>query len=241
MLFFKSDDAKLLKNEHVLKKSTYLIFQHDLASSVFELFHSFSKKDYICHNSIQKNVMKNPLLAKTRLIMLLLTTFMIASCGSSTGGRYDKEEKKNTTDKTSNDKETDLTSLPKEDFDITPYKIQITVPEKKSYSDKNSKNIWFDYGSPKIENKTKSLVGTVEGFRVLVLTTDNPEEANQVKADIYFNQNANEVYVDFEPPFYKVKVGDFDSQKNADDLKFKLNQLGYKEAKVIKEKINVYK
>ena len=185
--------------------------------------------------------MKNALLAETRILLLLLMSFLIASCGSSTGSRYDKEEKNNTTDKTSTEKETDLTSLPKEDFDITPYKTKITIPEQKKYSDKNSKNVWFDYGSPKIENKTKSLVGTAEGFRVLVLTTDNAEEANQVKADIYFNQNAYEVYVDFEPPFYKVKVGDFDSQKTADDLKFKLNQLGYKEAKVIKEKINVYK
>ena len=185
--------------------------------------------------------MKNALLAETRILLLLLISFLIASCGASTGSRYDKEEKNNTTDKPSISKETDLTSLPKEDFDITPYKTEITIPEKKNYSNKNSSNIWFDYGSPKIENKTKSLVGTAEGYRILVLTTDNPEEANQVKADIYFNQNTNEVYVDFEPPFYKVKVGDFDSQKTADDLKFKLNQLGYKEAKVIKEKINLYK
>lgn len=185
--------------------------------------------------------MKNPLTGKTCLLILPLMIFLIASCSSSTASRYNKEEKNKTTDTSSNSKETDLTSLPNEDFDITPYKTQITLPEKKSYSDKNSKNIWFDYGSPKIENKTKSLVGNAEGFRVLVLTTDNPEEANQVKADIYFNQNTNEVYVDFEPPFYKVKVGDFDTQKNADDLRFKLNQLGYKEAKVIKEKINIYK
>ncbi len=53
--------------------------------------------------------------------------------------------------------------------------------------------------------------------------------------------NVNEVYLDFEPPFYKVKVGDFDSQGIADDLRFKLNQLGYKEAKVVKDKINIYK
>ena len=36
-------------------------------------------------------------------------------------------------------------------------------------------------------------------------------------------------------------AGDFDNQKPADDLRFKLNQLGYKEAKVVKDKINIYK
>ncbi len=70
-----------------------------------------------------------------------------------------------------------------------------------------------------LKQKRKSLVGTADGFRVLVLTTDNIEEANQIKADVYFSQNSNEVYIDFEPPFYKVKVGDFDSQKTADDLR----------------------
>ena len=99
----------------------------------------------------------------------------------------------------------------------------------------------FDYSSPENVNKPKSLIGTADGFRVLVITTDNLEEANQIKADVYFSKNADDIYVDFEPPFYKVKVGDFDSQKSADEIKFKLNQLGYKEAKVIKDKINIFK
>ena len=101
--------------------------------------------------------------------------------------------------------------------------------------------MWFDYGSNIIETKTKSLVGTDDGFRVIVLTSDNLEEANQVKADVYFSLSAYEVYIDFEPPFYKVKVGDFDTLKPADELRFRLSQLGYKESKVIKDKINIYK
>ena len=101
--------------------------------------------------------------------------------------------------------------------------------------------MWFDYGSPEMKTKIKSLIGTSDGYRVLVLTTDNIEEANQIKADVYFSESFYEVYIDFEPPFYKVKTGDFDSQKSADDLRFKLNQLGYKEGKVIKDKINIFK
>ena len=185
--------------------------------------------------------MKKPLLTAVSLLILFITTIIIVSCASSTGSRYDNKNDTNTDDNSTDPNKKNLTELPKEDFDITPYKTQITIPEKKKYTSGNNENIWFDYGSEEIETKTKSLVGTADGYRVLILTTDNPEEANQVKADIYFSKNANEVYVDFEPPFYKVKVGDFDSQKNADDLRFKLNQLGYKEAKVIKEKINIYK
>jgi hypothetical protein len=161
-------------------------------------------------------------------------------CSASTGSRYEKEKVK-TEDNTELKTGVDKTSIVEEDFDITPYKAEIIVPEKKVNNVVENQNVWFDYGSPIIETKTKTLVGTVEGFRVLVLTTDNIEEANQIKADVYFNQNSNEVYIDFEPPFYKVKAGDFNNQKTADDLRFKLNQLGYKEAKIIKDKINLYK
>ena len=84
-------------------------------------------------------------------------------------------------------------------------------------------------------------MGTEDGYRVQVLVTDDLDEANRLKSDVYFTKSVDEVYVDFEPPFYKVKVGDFSVQKSAEDLRFKLNQLGYKDAKVIKDKINIFK
>ena len=183
--------------------------------------------------------MKRSLFIENVSLLVFITIVVLYGCSASTGSRYEKEKVKsedNTEIKTEDVKTSDV----KEDFDITPYKVEIIIPEKKGSEVSKNQNVWFDYGSPGIETKTKTLVGTGEGFRVLVLTTDNIEEANQIKADVYFSQNSNEVYIDFEPPFYKVKAGDFDTQKTADDLRFKLNQLGYKEAKVIKDKINLY-
>jgi uncharacterized protein YcfL len=185
--------------------------------------------------------MKRALFNIKTLLIISISALSFYSCSASTGSRYVKENKV-ISDNTSDQKnETIKTSPFIEDFDITPYKTEIIVPEKKIKTTAKNKNVWFDYGSPEVETQTKTLVGTSDGFRVLVLTTDNIEEANQIKADVYFSQNSSEVYIDFEPPFYKVKAGDFDSQKIADDLKFKLNQLGYKEVKVIKDKINIYK
>ena len=183
-----------------------------------------------------------------QLLSILKTVFtvfiallVISACSASTGSRYVKNDNVNT-EKSTTEKNEDIKVPPlKEDFDITPYKTEIIVPEKKVSGVIENQNVWFDYGSPEVETKTKTVIGTGDGFRVLVLTTDNIEEANQIRTDVYFSQNSNEVYIDFEPPFYKVKTGDFDTQKTADDLRFKLNQLGYKEAKVIKDKINIYK
>jgi hypothetical protein len=185
--------------------------------------------------------MKKSLFAIKTLFAVFSFVLIIYSCSASTGSRYSKDEKVDKDNTLQKNDENIKKNEPVEDFDITPYKTKIIIPEKKISTVNKNPNVWFDYGSPVIETKTLSLVGTDEGFRVLVLTSDNIEEANQVKADVYFSQSSYEVYIDFEPPFYKVKAGDFDNQKNADDLRFKLNQLGYKEAKVIKDKINIYK
>jgi hypothetical protein len=185
--------------------------------------------------------MKKSLFEIKSLIIVFSSILIIYSCSASTGSRYNKNEKENSDNTSKENKETIKSTELIEDFDITPYKTQIIIPEKKSGTVSKNPNVWFDYGSPEIETKTESLVGTDNGFRVLVLTTDNIEEANQVKADVYFSLSSYEIYIDFEPPFYKVKVGDFNNQKPADDLNFKLNQLGYKEAKVVRDKINIYK
>ncbi len=188
--------------------------------------------------------MKKILSILKTMLAAFISLLIISACSTSTGSRYEKNEKneKVNSEKTTSENNEEIKSPTlKEDFDITPYKTEIIVPKKQVSGVIENQTVWFDYGSPDLETKKKTLVGTEDGFRVLVLTTDNIEEANQIKADVYFSQNSNEVYIDFEPPFYKVKTGDFDTQKTADDLRFKLNQLGYKEAKVIKDKINIYK
>jgi hypothetical protein len=86
----------------------------------------------------------------------------------------------------------------------------------------------------------KKIIGTTDGYRVQVLSTDDVDEANLVRAEIYEKVSRKEVYVIFEPPFYKVKVGDFTSKSEAENLRFKLNQLGYTESKVIQETVNIF-
>ncbi len=174
------------------------------------------------------------------LLLFIGALIFITACGTSTGSRYSKSD----TEKSQDSDQTSQVSYPKdlnEDFDISPYKSKIELPEKKQGSNNQNKQIWFGYGESSKENNRKILTGTSDGFRVLVTSTDNLEEANQIKTDVIDKLDKNEIYVDFEPPFYKVKVGDFSDQKSADNLRFRLNQLGYKEAKVIKDKINIFK
>ncbi|MCZ7611101.1 MAG: SPOR domain-containing protein [Ignavibacterium sp.] len=168
----------------------------------------------------------------------LVLYFVLISCSASTGSRYENENNQNNISKHQRTNQKDTEQL-NEDFDITPYKTKITIADKKT-TNSVSDEIWFTYKPNSNETKKKTIVGSSDGFRVLVLITDNLDEANQVRSEIYFNNKSEEVYIDFEPPFYKVKMGDFDTERSANELRFKLNQQGYLEAKVIKDKINKF-
>lgn len=177
--------------------------------------------------------------------LITLVAISYYSCASSTANRYNNDTKVNTETTTSNENEaivkTEKDIKLSEDFDITPYKTKVEIPDNNEDKTFNESDIWYDYSSSNNENKQKVLAGTEEGYRVLVTSTDNLDDANQIKSEIINSVSDNEVYIDFEPPFYKVKVGDFKNQKYAENLRFKLNQLGYTEAKVTKETINIFK
>lgn len=167
--------------------------------------------------------------------LLLPMLSLLIACSAATDTRY---EDKNETNK-ENDTETELNRNVEEDFDITPYQTTIEIEEKEPANQFPASEIWYDY-EDSVTTSSKNIIGTTDGYRVLVVTADDMEKANEVRSEIYFKTNYKEVYISFEPPFYKVKVGDFTSLSEANDLKFKLNQLGYNEARVVKETVNIF-
>ena len=164
---------------------------------------------------------------------LILFIFIVIGCSASTGSRY--ETKSN--GKEINDEEKQEMIV--EDFDITPYKTEIDIEEVPYGSQVLPDDVWYEY-SDTVSTSSKIVAGTTDGYRVQVISSDNMDEANHVRAEIYFNTKNKEVYITFEPPFYKVKAGDFTAHSEANDFKFKLNQLGYPEARVIQETVNIF-
>ena len=164
---------------------------------------------------------------------IFLSAIFISGCSSSTGTRY--ETKKETKTATTDDEKENLN----EDFDITPYKTKIDLEAPPITTDKLPPDVWYGYQNSSADSE-KKIIGTSDGFRVQVLSTDDIDEANRIRIEIYEKTMQKEVYVVFEPPFYKVKVGDFTSKSDANDLRFKLNQLGYTEAKVVQETVNLF-
>lgn len=174
-------------------------------------------------------------------VTIIPALLILIGCGTSTGSRYSKTESSTGIDSTIFNYPENNKIKVSEDFDITPFETKVEVPVDKNQTTVNENDVWYDYDIIDQNNQQKKLIGTEEGYRVLVISSDNLEDVDKIKSDIQTVVDGNEIYTTFEPPFYKLKIGDFTHQNSADNLRFKLNQLGYKDAKVVKEIINVFK
>ncbi len=180
---------------------------------------------------------------KNKLTIIFAFIFMLIfyACSASTGGRYSNDEGKNEKNETTTKKPN---SEVKEDFDFTPYRTKLDIPKKKLNFPASSKNqdVWYGYEEKNIDTllSSKRIIAKVSGYRVLVATTDNLEEADSMRSNIYFKTTQKQVYITFDPPFYKVSVGDFKDYSNANNLSFKLKQMGYAEARVVSDSVNVF-
>ncbi|UCH64906.1 MAG: SPOR domain-containing protein [Ignavibacterium sp.] len=167
------------------------------------------------------------------IINLLL---FLQACSASTDTRYETENDHTDVEPT------DTVATIQEDFDITPYRIQIEIEDSDTESE-GITDVWYQYESlqdDSISGVNGKIIGTVDGYRVMVLVTDNMEEANSVRDEVSSRISRRELYISFEPPFYKVKIGDFTNIAEANDLKFKLSQLGYTHARVVQETVNLF-
>ena len=82
-----------------------------------------------------------------------------------------------------------------------------------------------------------SIQSVSEGYRVQVLATRYFERADSL-AVIMKSTLSDSVYVDFEAPNYKVRVGDFIDRNSAESLQQDLVQMGYNSAWILRTRIN---
>jgi len=92
------------------------------------------------------------------------------------------------------------------------------------------------------ESKTSSIKLVTErkaGFRVQVLMTKDIDEATQSRITLQSVVPADSVYVVFEPPYYKVRVGNFLTRPEAAELMQFLHQRGFPDAWIVPDQVTV--
>ena len=76
----------------------------------------------------------------------------------------------------------------------------------------------------------------VDGFRVQVLSTQDLNEANHLMIELS-SLFGNEVYIVFDSPNYKVRVGNFRSRGNAEKARQRIVALGHRAAWIIRTRV----
>ena len=76
----------------------------------------------------------------------------------------------------------------------------------------------------------------IEGYRVQVLVTRNTHSADTIRA-VLSDKIDEDVYITYEVPYYKIRVGNCVDRKQAEELKLKLVELGYASAWIIRTRV----
>ncbi|MBD3374687.1 hypothetical protein GF406_06615 [candidate division KSB1 bacterium] len=85
--------------------------------------------------------------------------------------------------------------------------------------------------------KGKSDEKRINGFRVQLVSTRDEEEARLIRSEALLDLE-QPVYLSYDNPYYKVRVGDFTTRSQAERYKERLALQGYPDAWVIRTIIN---
>ncbi len=83
----------------------------------------------------------------------------------------------------------------------------------------------------------------VYGYRVQIVALDASKPGNKEKAEQFAKEaearlrNEYKVYIEYIPPYYKVRVGDFISKEEAERMKIRLRNMGYYDAWIVETEI----
>jgi len=77
-----------------------------------------------------------------------------------------------------------------------------------------------------------NLINSVKGYRIQVAISQNEKDLIDIKEKLEVIVK-EKIYIKFELPNYKLRVGNFDSRKKAEAYRNKVIQLGYRSAWVV--------
>jgi len=95
------------------------------------------------------------------------------------------------------------------------------------------------FESENIQENVKAIMHEVEGYRVQILATQGIEAATlqQQRAVDRFSDKNYKVYLIYEAPLYRLRIGDATNRKEAEIIRDIAKQLGYDEAFIVRSKV----
>ena len=109
--------------------------------------------------------------------------------------------------------------LPSDFVDNPPNLPNVVLP---SFDDSSDSDVSID----------TNLINSVKGYRIQVAISQDEKDLIDIK-EKHEVVIKDKIYIKFELPNYKLRVGNFDSRKKAEAYRNKVIQLGYRSAWVV--------
>lgn len=160
---------------------------------------------------------------KYLFILFILIYFVGCASSSKTQTATDAGEKK-----LSGKYDESFDPLTLDDDDIVINKeandVQIKKTDDKTIKDRDEKKV---------------VMHEVEGYRVQILATQGIEAATlqQQKAIDRFSDHGYKVYLIYEAPLYRLRIGDATNRKDAEFIRDLAKERGYDEAFIVRSKV----
>jgi hypothetical protein len=161
-----------------------------------------------------------------KLFLVSITVILTVGCASS---KKEKIPSSDSNGKSTLDESFDPLSLNDDD-------IKFEEPETR-VTDESPRYL------PEVQPAQDSTVSLpnelVEGFRIQILSTKDLENATRAKsiAMEQFSDIQVKFYLEFDSPYYKVRLGDFIKRNDAEETREVVRSRGYPKAWIVKTKI----
>lgn len=125
----------------------------------------------------------------------------------------------------------DLT-FPEKDLQLSGTR-PLPLPGDRQNGDRQNNDVTPPPG-PAVENRV------IDGFRVQLFATKDNQAATLEKqeAEFVFSPDGVGVYIEFDSPMYKLRIGDCRTREEAEELRELARQKGYPTSWIVKTKVN---
>lgn len=96
-----------------------------------------------------------------------------------------------------------------------------------------------EYSLYEMEEKdttTKTTTTSVPGYRVQIFASSTQEGADKIASEARF-KFTERVYVEYDAPYYKVRVGNYKNRADAEILREKARNMGYPDAWIVQTEV----
>lgn len=158
-----------------------------------------------------------------RFAVLLMV--LVASCAPSRRFAEERKSKESLKEK----------KLPLAEYEATlnpsDYDQEVEAVQKVHTDERNRSQLNIPKDSTVVQEEM------VQGFRIQIFSSSNVDEANIVKNTVAEKFLFDSVYVVYDPPVYKVRVGDFTNRYEANQRLPEFVDKGYRDAWIVPDQV----